>query len=402
MVPMFDFAVVGGGLVGLATCLALQERFGSADLLVIEKENEWGAHQSGHNSGVIHSGIYYRPGSAKARLCKQGREALIAFCDRHAIPYRICGKLIVACDETELPRLKDLQQRARENGIPTRFLNAEEAKQWEPYVRCTAALHVETTGVVDFRQVCRAYAQEVEARGAEMHLNTFLMGVRPETNSITLISSQGDFRCRFLINCAGLFSDRVAQLAGLRPPVRILPFRGEYYTLQNASADLIKGLIYPVPDPAFPFLGVHLTRTVDDHVHAGPNAVLSLKREGYMRSDFNIKDCWEYIGYRGFWRLVLPHMREGLQEIRRSRNRALFAQSVRRMVPDIRESDLIPNGAGVRAQAVTPDGKLVDDFLILETPNALHVCNAPSPAATASLAIGQEIANRVPAGWGRR
>ncbi|CEK20334.1 predicted dehydrogenase [Chthonomonas calidirosea] len=399
MAQMFDFAVVGGGLVGLATCLALQDRFGPINLLVLEKEGSWGAHQSGHNSGVIHSGIYYRPGSAKARLCKQGREALIAFCDRHAIPYRICGKLIVACDETELSRLKGLQQRAVENGIPTQFLSGEQAKQWEPHVHCVGALRVETTGVVDFKQVCRAYAQEVEARGAKMHLNTLLMGVRTEANFTTLESSQGDFRCRFLINCAGLFSDRVAQLAGLRPPVRILPFRGEYYTLQPPSADCVKGLIYPVPDPAFPFLGVHLTRTVEDHVHAGPNAVLSLKREGYTRKDFSLKDCWECLSYRGFWRLVLPYMREGLREIRRSRSRALFAKSVQRMVPDICASDLIPNGAGVRAQAVTPEGKLVDDFLILEAPNALHVCNAPSPAATASLAIGQEIAKRVPACW---
>lgn len=396
MKPVFDFAVIGGGLVGLATALALQRRFPKATLVVLEKEGHWGAHQSGHNSGVIHSGIYYRPGSYKARLCKQGREALLRFCKEQGIPYRICGKLIVASKESEIEQLFLLASRAMENGIPAYLISSEEAKEWEPHVQCHRALRVETTGVVDFSVVCAGYARVAAQRGAELHLNTRLRYLHSEGPNLLLGTDREEFRCRFLINCAGLQSDRVARMAGLRPPARILPFRGEYFVLQGKSAECVHALIYPVPDPKFPFLGVHLTRSLDNEVHAGPNAVLSFKREGYAKTAFSIRDTWECFTYKGFWQLVRRYAKEGLHEMMRSYNPSLFAHSVQQLVPDIHPSDLLPNGAGVRAQAVSRDGNLVDDFLLLEASNAIHVCNAPSPAATASLAIGEEIAQRVP------
>lgn len=392
---MFDITVIGGGIVGLATAKALSERFPAARLLVLEKEQDWAAHQTGRNSGVIHSGIYYKPGSLKARLCQEGNQALLAFCRAQNIPFSVCGKLIVATEAEELPRLEALFMRGQENGLEVRRLSAHEAREFEPQVACLAALHVTSTGIVNYTAVCRAYAAQVEARGGCLQTGTRVTGLRDRTDGLTLETNRGAFETKFVINCAGLHSDRIARLAG-QFAARIVPFRGEYYELRQERCELVRGLIYPVPDPDFPFLGVHLTRMIDGSVHAGPNAVLSFKREGYHRLAFSLRDCSDTLSYPGFWRLAARHAAEGLREMRRSFSPGLFTRSLQRLVPAIRREDLMPAAPGVRAQAITPAGALVDDFLILEGRRSLHVCNAPSPAATASLAIGQEIAGRVP------
>ncbi len=393
--PVFDYAIVGGGIVGLSVAWALMERRAGTRLLVLEKEGDWAQHQTGRNSGVIHSGIYYKPGTLKARLCREGNRRMQEFCAANGIRYEMCGKMIVATEQSELPLLERLYERGLDNALPVRKLNADEVREIEPHVRGLAGVHVPSTGIVDFSAVCRKLAELMALRGSDLLLNTRVNGVRFTDGFAVLETNRGPFEARWLINCAGLHSDRMAKLAGTKPRAKIVPFRGEYYELRPERRSLVRHLIYPVPNPDFPFLGVHFTRMIDGSVHAGPNAVLSFKREGYHRSDFNLRDFAETMLFLGFWRLAARNAREGLKEMYRSFSKAAFVRSLQRLVPEVQEGDLVAAKAGVRAQALQPDGALVDDFLIVRGPNAVHVCNAPSPAATASLEIGRAIVDQL-------
>ncbi len=393
---MYDFAIIGGGIVGLSTGMALGKRYPHAKILVLEKENRWAFHQTGNNSGVIHSGIYYKPGSLKARFCREGCRSMVEFCQEHGIDYEICGKVIVATTQEELPRLENLYQRGLENGIKIKRISPEEVKEIEPYVSCLGAIHVLSTGIVNYKQVCEKYAEIIAQQGGELRLNTKVEKIITNSNGHVLETNNGTFKTRFTINCAGLHSDRVAKLGGVDPQAKIVPFRGEYYELKPEKRYLVKGLIYPVPNPEFPFLGVHFTRMIDGSVHAGPNAVLSLKREGYKKTDFDWRDFVEVMTYPGFWKLAAKHADEGIKEIIRSLSKAAFTKSLQKLIPQVQAEDLIPTHAGVRAQALLYDGKLVDDFLILHGQNSVHVCNAPSPAATSSIEIGKAIVAQIP------
>jgi L-2-hydroxyglutarate oxidase len=390
------FVVVGGGIVGLAVAHRLTTDRPRDTVTVLEKEPGWAAHQTGHNSGVVHAGVYYPPGSLKARLCKAGSASMVRFCQEQGLPYEVCGKLIVATDSAELPRLRALHERASANGLPVRLIGPAEAREHEPAVAAVAALHVASTGIVDFGAVCRRLAELLAARGADLRTGTRVTGVRPGPGSVLVRTSRGEIRADALVNCAGLHADRVARLAGLRPPARIVPFRGEYHELVPQRRHLVRGLIYPVPDPRFPFLGVHLTRMVDGSVHAGPNAVLATAREGYRWRTVRPRDVWDALTYRGLWALARRHYRYGLTEVRRSLSRTAFAADLARLVPELTAADITRAGAGVRAQAVRPDGDLVDDFLIVEADRQVHVLNAPSPAATSALEIARHIVSRLP------
>jgi len=392
----YDFAVVGGGIVGLSSALALGHRFPSAKIVVLEKENSLAAHQTGHNSGVIHSGIYYKPGSMKARLAREGNRAMVEFCEEHDIPYDICGKIIVATDERELPLLENLYERGKQNGVEVRKLSPSQVREIEPHVSCIAGLSVPSTGMVDYTAVCRKFQELLEGQGAIIQTNHRVERIVNAADEKVIMTSRGEFHARFLITCGGLQSDRLARMSGANPKAKIVPFRGEYYELIPERRYLVKNLIYPVPDPAFPFLGVHFTRMMDGSVHAGPNAVLSFKREGYRKRDFNLFDLAEVLTFPGFWKLARKHARSGWEEIVRSFSKNAFVKSLQRLIPEVQSDDLIPTHAGVRAQALLDDGQLVDDFLIVRDRGALHVCNAPSPAATASIEIGKEIAGQVP------
>jgi L-2-hydroxyglutarate oxidase len=394
---MFDVAVVGGGIVGLATVRVLNERYPDWKILVLEKEASWGYHQTGHNSGVIHSGIYYPPGSLKASLTVSGNSNMVSFCDEHDIAYEICGKLIVATDVSELPALETLYTRGRANNIAVERVEASRISEFEPHVRGLAALHVASTGIVSYKMVCQALARDAAESGAEMRLNCEVLGVDEADQSVTLASSCGDFSARYLINCAGLHSDRIVEMVNQSREVRIVPFRGEYYELRPESRHLVKNLIYPVPNPAFPFLGVHFTRMVGGGVEAGPNAVLGLSREGYKKTDANMRDFIDVMQYRGFWKLASKYWKYGAGEMARSFLKPSFVRSLQRLIPAISGADLVPAPAGVRAQALRPDGTLVDDFYFITGRRALHVCNAPSPAATASLEIGKMIVDKLAA-----
>jgi L-2-hydroxyglutarate oxidase len=386
------FVVVGGGIVGLAVARQLLAERPGAEVTVVEKEDRVGAHQTGHNSGVIHAGVYYRPGSLKSRLCKAGNASMVRFCREHGIPVEVCGKLIVATDDSELPRLRALHERAGANGLPVRMLTPAQAREHEPHVNCVAALHVASTGIVDFGRVCDVLAKLLVDGGARVRLGEKVIGLGPGRVTTTL----GDLPADVVVNCAGLQADRVARLAGIPVPARIVPFRGEYFELRPERRDLVRGLIYPVPDPAFPFLGVHLTRMIDGSVHAGPNAVLALAREGYTRGRVSARDTVDAASYAGLWRLGRRHLRYGLSEFARSLSRKRFAASLARLVPDVTAADLVPAPAGVRAQAVLPNGDLVDDFLIVDHGRQVHVLNAPSPAATSSLEIARHIVASIP------
>ena len=390
------YLIVGGGIVGLATAYRLHQRFPGASITVLEKETQVGQHQTGHNSGVLHCGLYYKPGSVKARLAVEGIRQMVEFCQVNGVPHEICGKLVVAADEGEVPRLRDLQQRGAANGLQgLRWLGPEAMREIEPHVGGVAALHVPQEGIVDYAAVCRALVQLLENCGTRVVVGARVRSLRRAAGGWLAETSAGEFAGEFVINCAGLHSDRVAQLAGERRGVRILPFRGEYYKIRRARQHLVGNLIYPVPDPAFPFLGVHFTRLIHGGVEAGPNAVLALAREGYRKTDIRPADVFDVLGYRGFWRFLRRYPSMAWFELRRSFSRELFCRSLRRLVPEIQPSDLAPGGAGVRAQAITPQGELVQDFQLIARPDALHVLNAPSPAATASLAIGAEIAGAV-------
>lgn len=391
-----DVAVIGGGIVGLATAWSLLQR-GAGRIVVLEKEDRVAAHQSGHNSGVIHSGIYYRPGSRKATLCTRGREMLETFCTEHRIAFDRCGKVIVATDEGELPRLDVIADRGKANGINARRIGPDELAEFEPNAAGIAALHVAETGIVDFPAVCRRLAQLIEDASGAVRLASPVTAVRrpPGSTAPVLITPAGPVSCGFAVNCAGLFCDRVARWFGDDPPCRIIPFRGEYHVLVPPADRLVRNLIYPVPDPAFPFLGVHFTRMIAGGVEAGPNAVLALAREGYTWHDASPRDLAGVLTSPGFLRLAARNWRTGVGEMHRSLSRRAFAAALQRLVPSITADHLGSAPAGVRAQAVNPDGTLVDDFLFLDGQRALHVLNAPSPAATSSLAIGEAIADRV-------
>jgi L-2-hydroxyglutarate oxidase len=385
--------VVGGGIVGLATAVAMAER--GHPPIVLEAETRLAAHQTGHNSGVIHSGLYYKPGSAKARTCRAGLEAMYRFCEDEGIPHRRCGKLVVAVSKDELPRLATLEERGRANGVSLRRIGPEEITELEPEIAGIAGLWIPETGIVNYSLVTEALARRLASYGGEVRLGHRVLSITRDRGELVLETNHGEIRASRLVNCAGLQSDRVARLAGLEPGVRIVPFRGEYYTLRPERAHLVRGLVYPVPDPLLPFLGVHFTRGIDDVVEAGPNAVLALKREGYSRRDVSLKDVADLALFPGFWRMAKAQWRNGLDETRRSLSKARFLASLQRLLPALTESDIAPGGSGVRAQAVGRDGRLLDDFCFLDAPGMLHVLNAPSPAATASLAIGREVADRI-------
>ncbi len=390
-----DAVVVGGGIVGLASALALLEARPGASLVVLEKERALGAHQTGRNSGVIHAGVYYKPGSIKARTCARGRALLERFCAEHAVPFHRCGKVVVATRAEEVPRLDELERRGRANGLAgIRRIGPEELREREPHVAAVAALHVPETGIVDYRRVAAAYARAIERRGASVRYGERVEAIVPDGDRVVVRSHGVELAARVVVGCAGLESDRIARLAGLSLDVAIVPFRGEYWMLAPERSHLVRHLVYPVPDPTFPFLGVHFTRRIGGGIEAGPNAVFALAREGYTRTRVSVRDLWDALRWPGFWRMARRHWRAGLGEQRRSWSRRAFARACAALVPEVRASDLAPGGAGVRAQAVGRDGKLLDDFAFFEAERMVHVVNAPSPAATASLAIGEEVAAR--------
>jgi (S)-2-hydroxyglutarate dehydrogenase len=384
--------IIGGGVVGLAVALEITRRFPGQSLLLIEKEDRVARHQSGHNSGVIHSGVYYKPGSLKARLCVAGSAAMVEFCRRYDVPHEVCGKVIVATHPEEIPRLEQLRQRGIANGLKgLRLIGPEELREFEPYARGLQALVVPSTGVTDYALVCEKYSELIADNGGQVLTSARAFGIHRTANEIAVETSRGAFAATSLINCAGLFSDRISRMAGDEPGVMIVPFRGEYYDLVPDRASLVQALIYPVPDPQFPFLGVHFTRRITGKVDAGPNAVLAFAREGYRRRNLNIHDMADSFAFPGFWRMAGKHWRNGCSEWYRSLSKAAFVRALQSMVPEIREKDLVPGGSGVRAQALKPDGALVDDFQFVTSGKVLHVLNVPSPAATASLMIGREI-----------
>ncbi|MBI3881249.1 MAG: L-2-hydroxyglutarate oxidase [Verrucomicrobia bacterium] len=391
----FDYAVIGGGIVGLSTAMHLGKKFPGARLLVLEKESAPAQHQTGRNSGVIHSGIYYRPGTNRAKFARAGALSMAAFCREHRLPHHICGKVIVATAERELPLLENLFQRGQQNGVPVKKISAGEVRAHEPHVRCLAGLWLETTGIAGYRRVAEKYLELFEAGGGVAKFRNEVRRVTERGGVNVIETGAGDYEAKFLISCAGLHSDRVAKKSGVQPGVQIVPFRGEYYELVPAKRHLVKGLIYPVPNPAFPFLGVHFTRMVDGSIHAGPNAVLAFAREGYEKTDFNARDFAETMAFGGFWKMARRNLAEGLKEMWRSFSKAAFVHSMQQIIPEITAEDVVSSPAGVRAQAMLPDGALSDDFLIVPGRRALHVCNAPSPAATASLEIGRHIAGEV-------
>jgi L-2-hydroxyglutarate oxidase len=387
-----DVTVVGGGIVGLAVALEITRRFPRLRLFVLEKEDRVGQHQSGHNSGVIHSGIYYKPGSLKAKLCVAGARAMVEFCREQGLPHQVCGKVIVATREKERSGLEELRRRGEANGlVGLRSIGPDELREIEPHASGLRALVVPSTGITDYSIVCGKYAELIAARGGTILTSHAVIGLQRLSNEIVIETNRGTFFAKSLINCAGLFSDRVSRMAEDDPTVIIVPFRGEYYNLIPERASLVRTLIYPVPDPRFPFLGVHFTRRVGGSVDAGPNAVLAFRREGYHRMDFNLRDVSSSLTFPGFWRMAARNWRSGLDEFHRSFSKSTFVHSLQRLVPEVTAADLVPGGSGVRAQALTRAGALVDDFSFVPSRRMLHVLNVPSPAATASLVIGRAI-----------
>ncbi|WP_339172961.1 L-2-hydroxyglutarate oxidase [Solibacillus sp. FSL R5-0691] len=391
---MLEVVIIGGGIVGLSVGLALTERFPDKKVVILEKENSVSKHQTGNNSGVIHSGIYYKPGSFKARFAKQGSQSMVAFCEEHGIEYDICGKVIVATEQHELPLLKDLYERGLQNELEIEMLNAEQLKEIEPHVAGLAAIRVPQAGIVNYQQVSEKIRELIEENGGEIRCGVEVKSIDEHNNGVTIETSKGTVEAKVMINCAGLQSDRIAKMTGYSADLKIVPFRGEYYKLKESSRSLVNHLIYPVPNPDFPFLGVHYTRMIGGEVEAGPNAVLSFKREGYKKTDINLFDIAETLTYKGFWKLAGKNMKEGLNEMARSYSKGLFVKSLQKLIPEIQADDLEPGGAGVRAQALKSDGSMVDDFYFIPGKRSIHVLNAPSPAATASLEIGKEIVAR--------
>ena len=407
MASQYDVTIIGGGIIGLATALKLTRAYPSTKLLLLDKESNLAQHQTGHNSGVIHSGLYYRPGSLKASTCVTGRKALIEFCDENNIPYELCGKVVVATSEQEIPRLEELHRRGLANGLQgLEIVGRERLKELEPYALGVKALIVPATGIIDYKKVAAAYAGKVRAAGGEIRTSHKVLGILQSGQEIILQTSGGDYRTKHLINCCGLQSDLVAKMmekgngARRADEHRIIPFRGEYYKIAPARSFLVKNLIYPVPDPTFPFLGVHFTRMINGGIEAGPNAVLAFAREGYRKTDVNLADLAKTISFKGFWAMTGKYWQTGFGELYRSLSKSAFVKALQKLLPEITDSDLIPGGSGVRAQAVSASGALVDDFVIKESRNAIHVLNAPSPGATASLAIGQSVAEMAAKNFG--
>ena len=392
---MHDVIVIGGGIVGLATAYRLTERYPNLRVVVLEKEGHVAPHQTGRNSGVLHSGIYYTPASLKASLCVTGKRELEAFCEAQGVAFDLCGKVIVAVDDTELPRLDALYQRGMANGVVCEMIGPERLRELEPHAVGLRAIHIPGTGIVDYRGVCERLAALLGERGSDVRFGARVLGIRETDTGIVAESSAGPFSAKYGVNCAGLHADRVARLSGAAPSVKIIPFRGEYYKLAPEAERLCRGLIYPVPDPRFPFLGVHFTRMTAGGVECGPNAVFAFAREGYRKRDISPRDLAEALGFAGFRKLARTHWRMGAAEMWRSFSKTAFLRALQRLVPEIRAEDLAPAPAGVRAQAIGPDGALVDDFAFEERPRFVNVLNAPSPAATAALAIGRLVADRL-------
>ena len=389
----FDIIVIGGGIIGTATAFSLKNKT-KLNILLIEAEKDLATHQTGNNSGVIHSGLYYKPGSLKAKNCTEGSELLYNFCKEHKLEFERCGKIVVANNESELTTLDELYRRGLANGLKgIKKLNSEEIKSYEPNVKGIAGLHVPQTGIVNFTKVTNAYAKVFLEGGGTIKTNCQFLSLKKSNNEFVIITTKGEIKTKFLVNCGGLYCDRIAKICGVDPGLQIIPFRGEYFKLKKEKEYLVKNLIYPVPDPLFPFLGVHFTRMINGGIEAGPNAVLAFKREGYSKSDFSFKDISQMFFYSGFWKMTSKYYRMGFGEFYRSFSKKAFVKALQKLVPEVQEVDIEPGGAGVRAQALEPNGKLVDDFRIVEAKRMLHVLNAPSPAATASLSIGRNIAN---------
>lgn len=386
-----DLVIAGGGIVGLATASRFLERFPDRRVVVLEKEGEVAAHQTGHNSGVLHSGIYYKPGSLKARNCRAGKLAMETFCDEHEIPFERCGKVIVAIDESELSALGRIYERGQANGVECELIGPERLAELEPHAAGIRAIHVPESGIVDYREVCRTLAELITLRGAEIRLSSRVIGVRQQADEVVVESTTGDVIAEMLVNCTGLHCDRVTRMGGVKPEAKIVPFRGEYFELKPEARSLCRNLIYPTPDPKFPFLGVHFTRMIDGGVECGPNAVLAFAREGYRKRDINLRDLCESLTYVGFLRMAARHWRTGMGEMWRSFSKRAFVKALSRLLPEIRSEHLDAAPAGVRAQALSTDGRLVDDFLIQAHGRVVNVGNAPSPAATASLNIGRLV-----------
>ena len=390
----YDIAIVGGGIVGLATANALLDVHPGSRIIILEAESQLATHQTGHNSGVIHSGLYYKPGSLKAKFCAEGRDAMYRFCSDHGVPHERCGKIVVATSEDELPRLEELHRRGTANGLQgMKWLTPDEMREYEPNVSGIRGLWVSETGIVDYKSVARVYAKMLQSRGCELRTATRVIGCVHDDGELRIQTISGEIRSKALVNCGGLQSDRVARLCGLDPGVHIVPFRGEYYELKPERRSLVKNLIYPVPDPRFPFLGVHFTRMIGGGVEAGPNAVLAFKREGYRKSDVSMRDIADLVGFGGFWKMSRRNWKMGMAEVWRSYNKHAFVTALQRLIPALKQEDVVPGGSGVRAQAVDVNGGLLDDFHVVRAPKMIHVLNAPSPAATSSLRIGREIAS---------
>ncbi len=392
---MDNYIIVGGGIVGLATAYSIKKKNPASSILLLEKENHPAAHQTGRNSGVIHSGVYYSPGSKKAELTTRGSIRMMQFCRDYGIPFEKCGKVIVATDDSEKPYLDTLHDRGVKNGLKVRKISQEELADREPHVNAIAALYVPEAGIVSYKKVAETLISLLSEMGVEIGFNQHVQSIRSNATACEVTTETSHFKAKYVVNCGGLHSDRLASKSGAEIKHRIVPFRGEYYELVKDRRHLVKNLIYPVPNPNFPFLGVHFTRMIDGSIHAGPNAVLSLKREGYSKYSFDFVDAWSALTYPGFWKLAGKHWKEGFRELHRSLSKAEFVKSLQKLIPEIQSEDLIPSSAGVRAQALNPDGSLVDDFLIKYQGRTVHVCNAPSPAATASLEIGDHIARHV-------
>ncbi|MDP2302751.1 MAG: L-2-hydroxyglutarate oxidase [Ignavibacteria bacterium] len=388
----FDVIIIGAGIIGTATALSILNQK-KLKLLIIEAEDRVAAHQTGNNSGVIHSGLYYKPGSLKAINCTNGRERMYRFCEEHNIKHERCGKLVVATSKDEIPALDELEKRGIANGLTNlKRLNKEELKSYEPHVNGIEGLFVGETGIVDYVQVTETYKSLIESSGGIVKTNSKFLNLSRKSGELIVETNSGSYKTKLIVNCAGLYSDRVAKLCGVKPEVKIIPFRGEYYEINKAKSYLVKNLIYPVPDPRFPFLGVHFTRMINGGIEAGPNAVLAFKREGYTNKDFSIGDFTEMLLYPGFWIMASKYYKMGIEEFYRSFSKSAFIKALQKLIPEIKSEDIVPGGAGVRAQALDNKGKLLDDFCIIEKEKMIHVLNAPSPAATASLSIGDTIA----------
>ncbi len=389
-----DIIIVGGGIVGLATAYKIKLKNPQLSVLLLEKEAKLAQHQTGNNSGVIHSGVYYKPGSLKAKNCIDGYNQLLKFCDEEGVPYELCGKIIVATDKAELPTLSMIEERGKENGLQNlKRLTKEEVKEHEPYVNGIAGIHVPQTGIIDYTAMSLKIAEKFQALGGEIALNEKVADIKKLKDSTQVITQNNSYETTLVVNCAGLYSDKIAQLTSEKLDLKIIPFRGEYFMIKPEKQYLVKNLIYPVPDPNFPFLGVHFTRMINGGIEAGPNAVLAFKREGYRKSLFNLVELGESLAWPGFQKVAAKYWKTGFGEMYRSFSKSAFTTALQKLLPDIMESDLTPGGAGVRAQACDRNGGLIDDFLILEEENAINVCNAPSPAATSSLSIGDHVSD---------